>query len=61
MIDDEDEIVEECLEHDISGEIHVSSSHNSLDMTTEDFKQFSAINALKQMLAIKIMMLRWNQ
>ena len=43
IVDDEEEMVEEYLEHDMPGEFHVSLSHNLLDVTTEDIKQFAAI------------------
>ena len=36
-------------EHDMPGEFPVSLSHNLLDVTTEDIKQFVAIQALKHM------------
>jgi len=46
--DEEDEMVEEYLEHDIPKEFLVSLSHYFLDVITEDVKQFVAIHALKQ-------------
>jgi len=49
IVDEEDEMVEEYPEHDMPGEIPVSLSHNLLDVTMEDIKQFAAIQALKQM------------
>jgi hypothetical protein len=49
IVDDDDEMVEEYREHDIPGEFLVCLSHNLLDVTTEDIKQFVAIHALKQM------------
>ena len=48
-MDEEEEIVEEYPEHDVAGEFHVSLSRNLLDVTTEEIKQFVAIQALKQM------------
>ena len=47
IIDDEEEMVEEYPEHDMPDEFPVSLSHNLLDVTTEDAKQFTAIQALK--------------
>ena len=49
IVDEDDEMVKEYSEHDIPGEFSVSLSHNLLDVTTEDIKQFVAIHALKQM------------
>jgi hypothetical protein len=48
-VDEEDEMVKEYPEHDMPDEYHVSLNHNLLDVTTEDIKQFVAIQALKQM------------
>jgi hypothetical protein len=48
-MDEEDETIEAYPEHDMPGEFLVSLSHNLLDVTTEDIKQFVAIYALKQM------------
>ncbi len=48
IVDDEAEMVEEYLEHDMLGEFPVSLSNNLLDVTTEDIKQLVAIQALKQ-------------
>jgi hypothetical protein len=42
-------MVEEYPENDMPGEFPVSLSHNLLDVTTEDIKQFVAFQALKQM------------
>ncbi len=42
-------MVEEYPQNDMPGEFTVSLSHNLLDVTTEDIKQFVAIKALKQM------------
>jgi len=42
-------MVEKYPEHDMPGEFLVSLSHNLLDVTTEDIKQFDAIQALNQM------------
>jgi len=47
--DEEEEMVEEYPRHDMPGEFPVSSSHNLLDVTTEDIKQFVAIQAVKQL------------
>ena len=49
IVDEEEESVEEYPKHDIPGEFLVSLSHNLLEVTTEDIKQFVAIQALKQM------------
>jgi len=49
IVDEEEEMVEEYPEHDMSGEFSISLSHNLLNVTTEDIKQFVAIQALKQM------------
>jgi hypothetical protein len=49
LMGEEDEIVEQYLEHDMPGKLFVSLSHDLLDITTEDIKQFVAIHALKQM------------
>ena len=57
IVDEEDEMVEEYPEHDMPGEFPVSLSHNLLDVTTEDIKQFVAIQALKQMLVFRRMWL----
>ncbi len=51
-------MVEEYLEHDMPGEFLVSLSHNLLDVTTEDIKQFVAIRALKQMSVLRRMLLQ---
>ena len=48
IVDEEDEMVEEYPEHDMPGEFPVCLSHNLLDVTTEDIKQFVAIQALKK-------------
>ena len=53
IVDGEDEMVEEYPEHDMPGEFPISLSHNLLDVTTEDIKQFVAIQALKQMSAFQ--------
>ena len=45
IVDEEDEMVEEYPEHDMQGEFPVSLSHNMLDVTTEDIKQFVAFQA----------------
>jgi hypothetical protein len=45
IVDEEEEMVEEYLEHDMPGEFPVSLSYNLLDITTEDIKQFVAIQA----------------
>jgi hypothetical protein len=50
IIDEEYEMVEEYPKHDMSGEFHVYLSHNLLDITAEDVKQFVSICALKQIL-----------
>ena len=50
---DEDEMVEEYPEHDMPGDFPVSLSHNLLDVTTEDVKQFVAIHALKKLSSIR--------
>ena len=49
LIDEEDEMVKKYPYHDIPYEFLVSLSHNLLDVTTEDVKQFVPIHALKQM------------
>ena len=49
IIDEEDEMAKEYPEHDIPGEMPISLSHNFLDVTTEDVKQFVASPALKKM------------
>ena len=49
IADEEEEIVEECPEHDMPGGFLVSLSYNLLDVSAEDIKQFVAIQALKQM------------
>ena len=49
IIDEEDKIVEEYLEHYMPGEFPVSLSYNLLNVTTEDVNQFFAIHTLKQM------------
>ena len=46
---EEDKMIEEYLEDDMPGKFRVSLSHNMLDVTTEDIKQFVDIHALKQM------------
>ena len=38
VIDEEDEMAEECLEHDMPGKFPVSLSQNLLDVTTEGIK-----------------------
>ena len=43
IVDEEEEMVEEYLEPDVLGEFLVSLSHNLLDVTTEDIRQFTAI------------------
>ena len=48
IVDEEEELVKEYLEHDMPGEFSVCFSHNLLDVTTEDINQFVAIQALKQ-------------
>jgi len=48
-VNEEDEMVEKYQEHDMPGEFPIYLSHNLLDVTTEDIKQFVAIQALKQM------------
>ena len=53
IVDEDDEMVEEYPKHDIPGEFPASLSHNVLDVTTEDIKQFVAIHALKQMSVFK--------
>ena len=40
---EKEEIVEDYPKHDMPGEFHVSLSHNLLDVTKEDIKQFVAI------------------
>jgi hypothetical protein len=47
IIDDADEMVEEYREHHVPGAFYVSLSHNLLDVTTEEIKQFVAIHALR--------------
>ena len=37
-LDEKDEMIEEYLEHDMPGEIPVSLSQNSLNVSTEDIK-----------------------
>ncbi len=49
IVDEEEKMVEEYPEHDMPGGFLVSLSHNFLDVTTEDIKQFVAIQTLKQM------------
>ena len=50
IVDEEKKMVEEYPQHDIPGEFPVSLSQiNLLDVTTEDMKQFVAIQALEQM------------
>jgi hypothetical protein len=49
IVNEEEEMVEEYPKHYMPGEFPVSLSHNLLDVTTEDIKQFVAIQALKQM------------
>jgi hypothetical protein len=49
IVDEEEEMVEDYPKHDVTGEFLVSFSHNLLDVSTEDIKQFVAIQALKQM------------
>ena len=41
-------MVDEYPQHDIPGEFLISLSHNLLDVTKEDVKQFVDIHALKQ-------------
>ena len=41
-------MVEAYPKHDMPGDFSVSLSHNLLDATTEDIKQFVAIHASKQ-------------
>jgi hypothetical protein len=50
VMDEEDAMIDEYPKHDMPGEFHVSLSHNLLDVTTGDIKQFIAIHPLKQML-----------
>jgi hypothetical protein len=52
IINEEDATIEEYLEHDMPSEFPVSLSHNLLDVTLEDVKQFVAIRALKQIMSI---------
>ena len=40
IVDEEEKMVDEYPEHDMPGEFHVSLSHNLLDVTTEDMKQY---------------------
>jgi hypothetical protein len=49
-VDEEEEMVEEYPEHDMTGEFPIYLSHNLLDVTSEDITQFVAIQALKQIL-----------
>ena len=48
IMDKEDEMVEEYPKHDMPGEFPVSLSHNLMNVTTEDVKQFFVVHALKQ-------------
>ncbi len=48
IVDEEEEMVEEYPEHVMLGEFPIFLSHNLLDVTTEDVKQFIAIQAFKQ-------------
>jgi len=48
IVDEEEKIVEVYPEPDMPGEFHISLSHNWLDVTTGDIKQFVAIQVLKQ-------------
>jgi hypothetical protein len=49
IVNEEAEMLEEYPKYDMPGEFYASLSHNLLGVTTEDIKQFVAIQALKQM------------